>query len=54
MIGIKKTIEFKVSEPAELKKMTIEYFEKSGFKHLNNNSTDSKITFERGSIFSNM
>lgn len=28
MTGIKKTIEFKVSEPTDLKKMTIEYFEK--------------------------
>ena len=54
MIGIKKTIEFKVSEPADLKKMTFEYFEKSGFKHVYDNSTDRKITFERGSIFSNM
>ncbi|CAM3051733.1 hypothetical protein [Flavobacterium succinicans] len=54
MTGIKKTIEFKVSEPTDLKKMTIEYFKKSGFKHVDNNTTDRKIIFERGSIASNM
>ena len=54
MTAIKKTIEFKVSEPTDLKKMTIEYFQKSGFKQVDNKTTDSRITFERGSIASNM
>lgn len=54
MTVIKKTIEFKVSEPIDIKKMTIEYFKKSGFKYMDNNSNDGKIIFERGSIASNM
>lgn len=51
---MKKTIEFKVSEPTDLKKMTIEYFKKSGFKHEDSNTTGRKIIFARGSIASNM
>lgn len=54
MRAIKRTIEFKVSETTDLKKMTIEYFTKSGFKHLDTDSTDQKIIFQRGSIASNM
>lgn len=54
MTAIKKTIELKVSEPTDLKKMTIEYFQKSGFKKVYNNKDDNKLTFERGSIASNM
>ena len=34
--------------------MTIEYFQKSGFNQVDNKTTDNKITFERGSIASNM
>jgi hypothetical protein len=54
MTAFKRTIEFKVSESTNLKKMTIEYFTKSGFKHIVNGSTDKKIIFQRGSIASNM
>ena len=54
MTAIKKTIDFIVSEPTDLREMTIEYFKKSGFKHIDSNLTDKKITFERGSIASNM
>ncbi|MBK9271634.1 MAG: hypothetical protein IPM48_08540 [Saprospiraceae bacterium] len=54
MTAIKKTIEFKVSEPTDLRKMTIDYFKKSGFKHLDNNTSDKTIIFERGSIATNM
>ena len=54
MTAIKKTIDFIVSEPTDLREMTIEYFKKSGFKHIDNNLTDKKTTFERGSIASNM
>jgi hypothetical protein len=54
MTAIKKIIEFQVSEPTDLEKMTMEYFTKSGFKHKENSSTDKKIIFNRGSIASNM
>jgi hypothetical protein len=54
MTAIKKTIEFRVFEPNDLREMTIEYFKKSGFKHIVSNPTDNKIKFGRGSIASNM
>lgn len=54
MTAIKKTIEFKASESTDLRKMTIEYFQKSGFKLIDNKATDNRIVFERGSIASNM
>lgn len=54
MTAIKRTIKFKVSEPTDLKKMTIDYFTKSGFKHIDNVSNNKKIFFQRGSIASNM
>ncbi len=54
MTAIKKVIDFIVSEPTDLKEMTIEYFSKSGFKQIKNNTTDRKIKFERGSVASNM
>lgn len=54
MTEIRKTIEFNVSETTELNIRTIDYFKKSGFKHIDNNPTDRKIRFERGSIASNM
>ncbi|MCU0392809.1 MAG: DUF4133 domain-containing protein [Thermoflexibacter sp.] len=54
MTAIKKTIGFKALESTDLRKMTIEYFQKSGFKHIDNKTTDNIIIFERGSITSNM
>jgi hypothetical protein len=54
MTSIKRTFEFIISEPTDLRKMTIEYFEKSGFKQFDNQSTETKIKFGRGSIASNM
>jgi len=54
MTAIKKTIAFLVSEPTDLRELTIEYFKKSGFKHNDKNTTDRKIIFRRGSITSNM
>lgn len=54
MTSIRKTIEFKVLEPTDLRKKTVEYFQKSGFKHVDNKDTDNIIVFERGSINSNM
>lgn len=54
MTAIKKIIEFKISEPTDLKKISIEYFKKSGFKQVDNKTTDNRIKFERGSIASNM
>lgn len=54
MTIINKTMECKVSKSTDIRKMTIEYFQKSGFIHRNNANSDSKILFERGSILSNM
>jgi len=54
MTAIKKTIEFKASESTELREKTIEYFQKSGFKYVDNKTNDNRIVFERGSIASNM
>lgn len=54
MTEIKKTIEFIASESTELRKMTIDYFQKSGFRQRDNKKTDNRIIFERGSIASNM
>ncbi|OOV25891.1 hypothetical protein BXU11_14625 [Flavobacterium sp. LM5] len=54
MTVIKKTIEFKVSESVDLRKMTIGYFQKSGFKNVDNKNTNNRIIFERGSMSSNL
>ena len=54
MALIIKKLEFTVSEADELNEKTLEYFTKSGFKHIVSNSIDKTIRFERGSIASNM
>ena len=47
-------LEFTVLETDDLTEKTIEYFTKSGFKHIVTSSNDKIIKFERGSIASNM
>lgn len=54
MTTIKKTIGFNASDSTDLKKMTIEYFQKNGFKQKNNENSDTRILFERGSFVSNL
>ncbi len=54
MTAITKKIEFRVSETFDLNRKTTDYFKKSGFKHIDDNSSNSIIRFERGSIASNM
>jgi hypothetical protein len=54
MTVIKKLIEFKVSEPTDLREMTIQYYRKSGFKQKDSSPNEREIKFGRGSIASNM
>ena len=54
MALIIKKLEFTVSQADELNEKTLEYFTKSGFKHIVSNSSETTIRFERGSIASNM
>ncbi len=51
---ILKELEFTVLETDDLTEKTLEYFTKSGFKHIVTSSNDKIIKFERGSIASNM
>ena len=53
MAAIRKKIEFTITGNSDPNEKTIEYFRKSGFKHIVN-LADRKIRFERGSIASNM
>ncbi len=54
MTVINKSIKFKVSEPTDLKELTIQYFIKSGFNQKDSSPTEREIKFGRGSIASNM